>query len=140
MVVAEQQANVQRIFSEYLESNGHRKTPERFSILTEVYAHEGIFDIERLYGRMQQKKYRVSRATLYNTIGLLLDCDLVRRHRFNGPKPNSRNHTPTANDHLICTEWRCPRVLRPRIQTIRNTASEVMGFSAVPHLTDPRNV
>ena len=38
MVVAEQQASVQRIFSEYLERHGHRKTPERFAILSEVYA------------------------------------------------------------------------------------------------------
>lgn len=135
MVAVDQQASVQRIFSEYLERHGHRKTPERFAILSEVYAHDGHFDIERLYGRMKMKKYRVSRATLYNTMDLLLDCELVRRHHFNGTHSQfERAHANRQHDHLICTT--CGQVQEfcdPRIQQIRNTASEVMGFEVRYH-------
>lgn len=135
MVAAEQQASVQRIFSEYLERHGHRKTPERFAILTEVYAHDGHFDIERLYGRMKTKKYRVSRATLYNTMDLLIDCDLVRRHRFTGTQSQfEKAHAFGQHDHLICTT--CGAVQEfcdPRIQQIRKTAGEVMGFEVRYH-------
>ncbi len=126
---------VKKRLTDYLESKQLRKTPERYAILEVIYSAPGHYDAETLYNKVMDQGHAVSRATIYNTLDLLTETDLVTRHQFGkGQALYERAFGSRQHDHLICLD--CSRVVEfcdPRIQTIQNTVEELLQFDVQGH-------
>ena len=123
------------IFTEYMISNGLRKTPERYAVLEEAYQINGHFNVDMLFELIQKRKLRVSRATVYNTIEHLLKCGLVTKHQFGETKfIYEKSFAYKQHDHLICGD--CEKVFEfcdPRIYQIQSTVEKYLDLKITQH-------
>lgn len=127
--------DVRQIFSDYLEKHQQRKTQERFILLEEIYNRNDHFDAETLFNDLKKKKFNVSRATVYNTLDLLIACDLIKKHQFGNQQTQyEKAYHYRQHDHLICDD--CNQVLEfcdPRIEQIQNKIGELLRFRISNH-------
>ena len=84
---------------------------------------------------MKNQNYRVSRATVYNTLELLVNCDLIVRHQFDQKLAQyEKSYGYKQHDHLICAD--CSKVIEfcdPRIQQIKNMMGDILKFNITNH-------
>lgn len=127
--------DVRGVFRDFLKARGQRQTPERFAVLEALYATPDHVDADDLYLRLKQEGTRVSRATVYNTLELLIECDLVVRHQFEESQARyERAYSYWQHDHLICTD--CNELFEfcdPRLQSVQEMVAEIYDFEIDRH-------
>mgnify|MGYP004493267377 FL=1 len=98
----------------YLENKRLRKTEERYTILERICTFTGHFDICMLYDDLEKNHFHVSKATLYNTVNVLVDAGLVVCHCLMGSSAVQYELRLLAETHLhlICTKCGAVRELR----------------------------
>lgn len=91
------------IFRNFLGGKGLKLTKERTAVLSEVYSFHGHFEPEYLYSRIKGAGSKASRASVYRTLSLLVECGLVKRVTRTD-KGNIYEHTygHSHHDHMIC--------------------------------------
>lgn len=91
--------------TQYIHTKKLRRTPERYAILDKIFDIDEHFSIDMLYSALEEEGFHVSRATLYNSIQLFVDCGLLRKHQFDGKSAQYERVTGVGNHHhLICMQ------------------------------------
>ncbi|HMN48680.1 MAG TPA: transcriptional repressor [Ignavibacteriaceae bacterium] len=119
-----------QIFKDFLKRGKNRITPERFEVLDAAIEHEGHFGADDLYIKMKNSKSAVSRATVYNTLELLAQCELISKRNFGDNMTRfESNFKKQTHDHLICVD--CGRIIEftdSRIKKIPKDISDSFDF------------
>ena len=122
-------------FLNFLRSRGHRVTGERMTLFEEIFSQHGHIDAEALLAAIAARGSKISRATVYRNLDLLVECGLARkqqlgRRRFLYEHVHSGQH----HDHLVCTV--CGRVVEfvsPGIAALQTEICRAHGFVPTHH-------
>lgn len=98
----EQFQHEKEILTNYLDENHLRHTRERYAILEAVYEHDGHFTADEMHVYVQ-KKLRVSRATVYSALDLLVNIGLASRTLV-ANSIQYEKHYATTHFHMVCTQ------------------------------------
>lgn len=121
----------EEIFRSFLKAEKNRITPERFEVLEAALEYEGHFGADDLYILMKNANSRVSRATVYKTLELLAQCELLSKRHFGDHMTRyESSFKRQVHDHLICVD--CGRIVEfsdQRIKQLPEEISEGLGFN-----------
>jgi len=122
-------------FLQWLRERGHRVTSERLALFDEIFAQHGHIDAEELLGSMKGRALKISRATVYRNLDLLVECGLARKQRLGRNRYLYEHvHPGQRHDHLVCTG--CGRVVEfvsPGIAALQGEICRAHGFSPTQH-------
>lgn len=128
-------ADLKQQFADYLRRKKYRNTQERSNVLDRIAEIDDHFSADELYLYMNSQGDKVSRATIYSTLDLLTQCNILMKHRFQGESAHFELASRMPHhDHLICME--CGRIVEfreERIDAIRNAVAEGLGFTPKSH-------
>ncbi|MBS4028079.1 MAG: transcriptional repressor [Ignavibacteriales bacterium] len=119
-----------KIFEEYVHEKKLRITPERYEVLNAAMNFDGHFDADELFSVMRSKKSKISRATVYNTLDVLIACGLLSKYRFDEKHSRyERAFGRPRHDHLICIG--CGDIIEfvaPKLEKIQKDICETHSF------------
>lgn len=122
-------------FQEFLARKGMRLTPEREAILAEIFAEHNHFDIDELFMRLRQKGQRISRASIYRTLPLLVESGLVQEVYFeDGHLHYEHIYGHEHHCHLRCLS--CRKIVEFRDEGVEEAEKRIAaakGFAATGH-------
>jgi Fur family ferric uptake transcriptional regulator len=123
-------AREEAIFLDYLRSRGLRATAERRALLAAIFAQHRHIDADEVLFAVRQSGHKISRATVYRNLDLLVSCGLVHKVRSGGGRfVYEHLHPGQRHEHLTCRD--CGRIaefVSPGISALLAEICRAHGF------------
>ncbi|MGI9400087.1 MAG: Fur family transcriptional regulator [Rhizobiaceae bacterium] len=113
---------------------GLRMTEQRRTIARVIEESADHPDVEELYKRASEIDPKISIATVYRTVKLLEDFDIIARHEFRDGRARYEASPDDHHDHLI--NLRTGEVIEfksDEIERIQEEIARKLGFKLVDH-------
>ena len=127
-------AGIQERLNEFIRRKGLRRTDQREAIIASVFSKDEHFTAEELFDRVRKSSSEISRATVYRTLALLVEADLLREIDLGDNQttydPNFLNKP--SHNHLVCID--CGRVVEfedAHIDLLNDCLTRRLGFKAI---------
>lgn len=115
--------------------HGYKSTPQRDEIARWVFMTHDHFTVEDIIENFRKQGKKISQATCYRVIQMLLQLNLLIEHDF-GRGIRYYEHTPghDHHDHIICNE--CGAIFEfknEELEKLKENISNSLGFSMTHH-------
>ncbi len=134
LVPLETQERPEDKFREFLEIRGEKLTEPRKVLVRHIFSSHKHFDADELVAELHSSGSKVSRATVYRTLRLLVEAGLLRELRLTNRTAYEHDFGYPSHDHLHCTE--CNKIIEfdnEEVRRIREAVSRDLGFRATGH-------
>lgn len=126
--------DIQERLNEFIRRKGMRWTGQRDTIVKAVFSKDEHFTADELFDRARKLDSETSRATVYRTLGLLVEADLLRAidlgDNMTTYDPNFLNRP--SHNHLVCID--CRRVLEfedAHLDLLNDCVARRLGYKPV---------
>ncbi len=123
------------VFLDFLRRRGLKFTRSRRALLRKIFSMHDHFTADQLLDRLKREKIKASKATVYRTLAVMQECELLTSHDF-GEGSLYYEHTfgHSHHDHLFCVHCKSIVEFRDdRIEQIQETISNRAGFHLLSH-------
>ena len=91
-------------------------------------------DVEEVYGRAVKLDPRISLATVYRTVRLLEDAEILERHDFRDGRARYEELSRSHHDHLIDVEsGKVVEFHNGEIEELQRRIAEKLGYRLIDH-------
>jgi len=128
---------IEEQFISFLKRSGKKVTEERLLILRTIYSTTKHLTAMDLCLKVeQQQRSKVSRATVYRTLEILVDANLVTKLALEGHEARyEASLSEGHHDHIICTDcFKIIEFFNAELEQIQENILASKGFKAVRHV------